>query len=78
MIPASYQMDAHQFPKAIEVYFNEARGVYPNFTRLEITLSEGIEKGIVMPRKYSIACPNQFKWYELLNHQTESIFIPLL
>jgi len=73
MIPAVIQMMPTNSPKAIEDIITRLEGISKLLQRLEITLSEGIEKGIVMPRNTVLLVPNQLNDM-IAESPTESIF----
>ncbi|WP_047417407.1 DUF885 family protein [Cellulophaga sp. Hel_I_12] len=73
LIPAVIQMMPTNSPKAVEDIIARLEGISKLLLRLEITLSEGIEKGIVMPRNAVLLVPNQLKDM-IAESATESIF----
>ena len=73
VIPAVIQMMPTNSPKAMEDIIARLEGISKLLQRLEITLSEGIEKGIVMPRNTVLLVPNQLKDM-IAESPTESIF----
>ncbi|WP_179321268.1 DUF885 domain-containing protein [Winogradskyella helgolandensis] len=60
-IPAIIQMMPTNSPKALEDIIARLEGISGLLKNIEITLSEGIEKGIVMPRTTVVQVPEQLK-----------------
>ncbi|MBU2927526.1 DUF885 domain-containing protein [Winogradskyella psychrotolerans] len=60
-IPAIIQMMPTNSPKALEDIIARLEGISELLKNVEITLSEGIEKGIVMPRTTVVQVPEQLK-----------------
>lgn len=72
-IPAIIQMMPTNSPKALEDIIARLEGVSELLKNVEITLTEGIEKGIVMPRNTVVQVPEQLKSM-IAETPVESIF----
>lgn len=72
-VPAVIQMMPTNSPRALEDIIARLEGISHLFQGIEMTLSEGIEKGIVMPRNTVVQVPNQLEGM-IAETPTESIF----
>lgn len=73
LVPAVIQMMPTNSPKALEDIIARLEGISKLFQGIEKMLSEGIEKGIVMPRTTVVQVPNQLEGI-IVENPTESIF----
>lgn len=72
-IPAIIQMMPTNSSKALEDIIARLKGIPQLLQNIEITLSEGIEKGIVMPRNTVVQVPEQLKSM-IAKNSIESLF----
>jgi len=73
LIPAIIQMMPTNSPKALEDIIARMEGIPQLIQNIEITLSEGIKMGIVMPQNTVVQVPEQVKGM-IAETPTESIF----